>query len=155
MHFFFFLTHGAMASARGAPIRTTGGVQNHSSCHISPALGTPGQPHLPTPPLPTLNCSESGPITPPFPNNSAINSNVSSGQTSNTVHSFTWTTLPISKLTGDPYYVNAADPDHGIGNHCVCKNGATLSNIPWTGGSTGNISNCVLIFQLFLFEHSG
>ncbi|KAK4162349.1 hypothetical protein QBC43DRAFT_290960 [Cladorrhinum sp. PSN259] len=50
-----------------------------------------------------------------------------------------WTTLPIASLTGDPFCVNQASPQQGIGNHCVCSNGATLSIIPWTKG--GNVSD--------------
>ncbi len=47
----------------------------------------------------------------------------------------TWITVPISQLTGDPFCSNYADPHHGVGNHCVCKNGVTLSIIPFTSGA--------------------
>ncbi|KAK0669176.1 hypothetical protein QBC41DRAFT_224567 [Cercophora samala] len=50
-----------------------------------------------------------------------------------------WTTLPIASLTGDPFCVNEAAPHEGIGNHCVCQNGETLSVIPFTTG--GNVSD--------------
>ncbi|KAK3346142.1 hypothetical protein B0T25DRAFT_571298 [Lasiosphaeria hispida] len=50
-----------------------------------------------------------------------------------------WTTVPIAQLTGDPFCINAADPQQGVGNHCVCKNGATLDIIPYTTG--GNVSD--------------
>ena len=41
-----------------------------------------------------------------------------------------WTTVPPAQRTGDPFCENEADPDNNIGNFCVCKNGATLENIP-------------------------
>ncbi|KAK4229200.1 hypothetical protein QBC38DRAFT_118674 [Podospora fimiseda] len=50
-----------------------------------------------------------------------------------------WTTIPIASITGDPFCINQASPQQGIGNHCVCSNGATLNPIPWTKG--GNISD--------------
>jgi hypothetical protein len=37
---------------------------------------------------------------------------------------------------------NEADPDQGIGNHCVCANGATLGVIPWTGGNVSDYQPC-------------
>lgn len=57
-----------------------------------------------------------------------------------------WTTLPIASLTGsNPFCVNAADPQNGIGNHCVCQNGETVGVIPWTtqtkGGGNANVSD--------------
>ncbi|KAK3361969.1 hypothetical protein B0T24DRAFT_98912 [Lasiosphaeria ovina] len=46
-----------------------------------------------------------------------------------------WTTVPMAQvMTMEPFCVNAADPDQGIGNHCVCKNGATLTPIPYSTG---------------------
>ncbi|KAK4457156.1 hypothetical protein QBC42DRAFT_279733 [Cladorrhinum samala] len=50
-----------------------------------------------------------------------------------------WKTVPIASLTGDPFCVNQASPHQGVGNHCVCSNGATLSIIPWSKG--GNVSD--------------
>ncbi|KAK0725078.1 hypothetical protein B0H67DRAFT_569524 [Lasiosphaeris hirsuta] len=50
-----------------------------------------------------------------------------------------WTTVPIAQITGDPFCINVADPQQGVGNHCVCKNGATLDIIPYTSG--GNVSD--------------
>ncbi|KAK4201719.1 hypothetical protein QBC40DRAFT_51811 [Triangularia verruculosa] len=44
-----------------------------------------------------------------------------------------WTTVPIANLT-DPFCINVAAPHEGIGNHCVCENGETLSIIPYTTG---------------------
>ncbi|KAK0713958.1 hypothetical protein B0T26DRAFT_678230 [Lasiosphaeria miniovina] len=46
-----------------------------------------------------------------------------------------WTTVPMAQvMTMEPFCVNAADPDQGVGNHCVCKNGATLTPIPYSTG---------------------
>ncbi|KAK3690115.1 hypothetical protein B0T22DRAFT_188157 [Podospora appendiculata] len=50
-----------------------------------------------------------------------------------------WTTLPVAQLTTDPFCVNEANPDEGVDNHCVCKNGATIAIIPYT--ATGNLSD--------------
>ncbi|KAK0610582.1 hypothetical protein B0T17DRAFT_544980 [Bombardia bombarda] len=50
-----------------------------------------------------------------------------------------WITIPVAQMTSDPFCHNEADPDEGIGNHCVCSNGETVSVIPWTTG--GNISD--------------
>ncbi|KAK3940871.1 hypothetical protein QBC46DRAFT_449099 [Diplogelasinospora grovesii] len=50
-----------------------------------------------------------------------------------------WTTVPIAQLTTDPFCHNEAAPHEGVGNHCVCKNGATLEIIPFTSG--GNLSD--------------
>ncbi|KAK0714219.1 hypothetical protein B0T21DRAFT_386948 [Apiosordaria backusii] len=54
-----------------------------------------------------------------------------------------WTTVPIANLTADPFCVNAAAPHEGIGNHCVCQNGETLSIIPYTsGGNSSDYQPC-------------
>ncbi|CAP65248.1 uncharacterized protein PODANS_5_4840 [Podospora anserina S mat+] len=54
-----------------------------------------------------------------------------------------WTTLPIASLTGDPFCINEAAPHEGIGNHCVCQNGETLSVIPFaTGGNVSDYQPC-------------
>ncbi|KAK3321973.1 hypothetical protein B0H66DRAFT_589785 [Apodospora peruviana] len=50
-----------------------------------------------------------------------------------------WTTVPVAWMD-DPFCVNEADPRHGVGNHCVCKNGATIDVIP-VPSHTGNGSN--------------
>ena len=50
-----------------------------------------------------------------------------------------WTTIPMSIFTSDdgkePWCLNHADPDQGIGNFCVCGDDTsytTVANIPWT-----------------------
>ncbi|KAK3387520.1 hypothetical protein B0H63DRAFT_521572 [Podospora didyma] len=44
-----------------------------------------------------------------------------------------WTTVPMAVLRqGNPFCWNQAAPQQGIGNHCVCKNGVTIENIPYT-----------------------
>ncbi|KAK3386331.1 hypothetical protein B0T20DRAFT_365949 [Sordaria brevicollis] len=54
-----------------------------------------------------------------------------------------WTTVPIASLTGSPFCSNAADPDVGIGNHCVCKNGQTVGVIPFSkGGNQSDYQPC-------------
>lgn len=54
-----------------------------------------------------------------------------------------WTTLPIASLTGNPFCSNAADPDNGIGNHCVCDNGETVGVIPFSkGGNASDYQPC-------------
>lgn len=50
-----------------------------------------------------------------------------------------WTTVPVALLTGSPFCSNAADPDAGIGNHCVCKNGQTVGVIPFS--KRGDVSD--------------
>jgi hypothetical protein len=53
-----------------------------------------------------------------------------------------WTTLAIAQLTTEPFCENEADPDQGIGNHCVCKNGATIDIIPYTGHNLSDYQPC-------------
>ncbi|KAK2067845.1 hypothetical protein P8C59_001551 [Phyllachora maydis] len=54
-----------------------------------------------------------------------------------------WATVPYpALLTRTPFCTNAADPDAGVGNHCVCANGATLDPIPWTGGNMSTYQPC-------------
>ncbi|KAK4180952.1 hypothetical protein QBC36DRAFT_2430 [Triangularia setosa] len=85
-----------------------------------------------------------------FPTATATTTSSSSSSSSSTSPSATrdsvipipdiiWTTVPIANLTTDPFCVNAAAPHEGIGNHCVCQNGETLSIIPYTTG--GNVSD--------------
>ncbi|KAK1774010.1 hypothetical protein QBC45DRAFT_386451 [Copromyces sp. CBS 386.78] len=54
-----------------------------------------------------------------------------------------WTTVPIASLTGTPFCSNAADPDNGVGNHCVCENGETVGVIPFSkGGNASDYQPC-------------
>ncbi|KAK3496245.1 hypothetical protein B0T13DRAFT_281724 [Neurospora crassa] len=50
-----------------------------------------------------------------------------------------WTTVPIASLTGTPFCSNAADPQNGVGNHCVCENGETVGVISFS--KEGNASD--------------
>ena len=120
---------------------------------ITPPLPSLSRSHPIIPPLPSSLEYGHGPLTPPIPNGTASSPKGPPSTSSATLITDTvvWSTLPISQLSGDPYCVNAADPDNGIGNHCICKNGVTLSNIPWTGGANGNWSNCKRFLCLVLF----
>ncbi|KAK3347728.1 hypothetical protein B0H65DRAFT_570867 [Neurospora tetraspora] len=54
-----------------------------------------------------------------------------------------WTTVPVASLTGTPFCSNAADPDSGVGNHCVCGNGETVGVIPFSrGGNASDYQPC-------------